>query len=294
MTVYQIYVIEKKWDLDPMFYIRQTLMLKVFLTILSVIFASFSRCAEAKTYRFTSTVRLVISPSSPAAVLELPFAAGQNVTGTFTYAPEDAVLAEPPADGQASYLNGFKGLSLSIDLGSSEYKLHAPDVASAGATPLGGRPLNRIAIDDNILNDVNERADRFGLYHSNSFFFDKPLAQVDPASTFQRFFPSSFFAAWGSVAEPGQPMPSFITDFSLPDDINELFALSESDNWALQFLELPVPGTATPGRSVNVLGRIQSLIVIPEPATSVLLGTLLLSLGGARRVGTSIPARTEN
>lgn len=257
--------------------------LSVVLAITGIVIGDSTRRAEGKTYKFTSQVRSVISPSSPSAVFDLPFAAGQKVTGTFAYVPQDAVLAEPPTDGQADYLNGFRGLSLTIDLGGSEYKLVAPDVATPGETPLAGRPLNRISIDDNIPVNVDERADRFSLQHDNSFFFDRPLAQVDPASIIERFFPTSFFASWRTTAGPGQPMPEFITDFSLPNDLNELFARSDNDNWALQFVELPAPGTSMPGRSVNVLGSIETLIVIPEPVTCSLLCVALVSMMGSRR-----------
>jgi hypothetical protein len=264
---------------------QRTFVLSLILASGALSLSDASRPAKGATYQFTSRVTAVISPETPGAVGELPFATGQRVTGTFVYSPGDAVLGEPPFEGQVWYLGGFHGLSLSIDLEGSDFHFTAPDVATPGATPLGGRPLNRIDIDDNVPINTDERGDYFSLNHSNSFFFDQPLAQVDSSAIFERFFPTRFFANWHTTSGPGQPMPEFITDFSLPQELDELFGRSDNHNWAFQFVELPLPGTSMPGRSVNVLGRFESLSIIPEPNSRALVHFAFLTFLGSCRIG---------
>jgi hypothetical protein len=253
-----------------------------FVAIITAMSALDIAHASGRLYRFSSTVNNVISPTSPGAPGDLPFARGQSVTGSFRYSPEAATLPNPPEDGRATYRGAFTEFSLQIDLGSSIYQFRASDFATPGM-PFFGAPLNYVQVADNIpLDEGTAVGDQFTLNHNNPYLFNQPRGLVEPEAIVGAFYPSIFSMFWSSRSLVGETFPEFITDFSLPNKVEPLFDISDNDNWALLFLELPPVGSNTPGRQVNVLGRITSISSVPEPASALLTFLLASALLSSR------------
>jgi hypothetical protein len=250
------------------------------VTAVALVATLASQARGGQLYRFTSIVDVVLTHGVP--IPTTPFVHGQSVVGTFRYSPELALLLGAPSGGTADYRSAFSELKLAIKLGVNLYRFTAPDASSM---PAVGFPLNAVSIDDNVPIGDGGHSDGFRLTHHNLLFAPgQPMGAVDPASKVGAFYPASFGAHWSTDTLPAQSaLPSFITDFSLPAGLNELFPRSANDNWALRFDELPPLGASGMPRSFQVLGRMMTLQVIPEPCGAALVGVGVILMAAAQR-----------